>query len=459
MGRYQWSLWTLCGFGWLADQMLLQMLALIQTQAQADLGYSTTKAGGITSCYFAGLAIGASFWGIMSDVWGRKPAFLCTLSTAGLFAIFLGAQANYAGLCAMAALMGTGTGGNLPLDGAIFLEASPGNVQRMLMLLSVFWSIGQLIASLVAWGFIGYPVDQSWRYTCYTLGCIVIFMFICRFLFPFEESPKNLLANGKPTQAIANLNKIAKLNKRPERIEIGDLNLTENSLGSKSFSGTDVTTMDILRANFRDFDFQRVKSLFATKKMAATTIIVWLLWIFIQVGYSSFNAFLPRYLQEKGVGAGKTIDETYLEYVIISVCGLPGSFLALVMVEIPYVGRKGTMAIGAAVGAASLALFAKLKSSGGQLAAACIQSFIQNGLFYAVLYAYSPEVFPTAVRGTAVGLASMLARVFAVWVPVSTGALLEVSTDLPLIIAAVFFGLLVPLSLALPIETKGRQAL
>jgi hypothetical protein len=111
MGRYQWSLWTLCGFGWLADQALLQLLSLIQTQAQEDIGYSTVKAGGVTSCYFAGLAVGASFWGIMSDIWGRKPAFLCTLSTAGLFAIFLGAQKNYAGICAMAAFMGTGTGG------------------------------------------------------------------------------------------------------------------------------------------------------------------------------------------------------------------------------------------------------------------------------------------------------------------------------------------------------------
>jgi hypothetical protein len=348
---------------------------------------------------------------------------------------------------------------NLPLDGAIFLEAAPAKIQRMLMLLSVFWSVGQLIASLVAWGFIGYPIEQSWRYTCYTMGCIVMFMFFCRFFFPFEESPKNLLANGKPQQAIKNLNRIAQINRRVERIELSDLDLTSDSLGSKTFSGNDVKTMDILHASFKDFDLQRVKSLFATKRMAATTTIVWLLWIFIQIGYSSFNAFLPRYLQEKGVNAGKTIDEAYLEYVIISVCGLPGSFLALVMVEVPYIGRKGTMAIGAAVGAASLALFAKLESSGGQLAAACIQSFIQNGLFYAVLYAYSPEVFPTAVRGTAVGLASMLARVFALWVPVTTGSLLEISTELPLIIAAVFFGLLVPLSLALPIETKGRHAL
>lgn len=82
------------------------------------------------------------------------------------------------------------------------------------------------------------------------------------------------------------------------------------------------------------------------------------------------------------------------------------------------------MAISAAGSAICLALFVKLESPAGQLAANCFQCFLQN-IFYAVLYAYrytilvfcltiSPEVFPTYVRGTGVGFASMLARICAI---------------------------------------------
>jgi hypothetical protein len=143
MGRYQWHLWVLCGFGWIADQMLLQMLAVIQPRVQAEFNLDGFKVGGITTSFFAGLAAGASFWGIGADIWGRKLAFNCTLLTAGVFGLAMGGQMNYAGLCGIAAAIATGTGGNLPLDGAIYLEASPRVNQRCLMLMSIFWCIGQ----------------------------------------------------------------------------------------------------------------------------------------------------------------------------------------------------------------------------------------------------------------------------------------------------------------------------
>lgn len=71
----------------------------------------------------------------------------------------------------------------------------------------------------------------------------------------------------------------------------------------------------------------------------------------------------------------------------ISLAGIPGSFVAMYTVDLRYIGRKGVMAISAAGSAACLALFATLKSAGGQLAANCVQAFLQN-IFYAVLYAY-----------------------------------------------------------------------
>jgi len=125
------------------------MLAIIQPRVQAEFNIDGYRVGGITSSYFAGLATGATFWGYGADMWGRKIAFNFTLLTAGIFGTAMGGQMGYAGLCGIAAAMGTGTGGNLPLDGAIYLETSPRVNQRVLMLMSIFWCFGQRISQLI----------------------------------------------------------------------------------------------------------------------------------------------------------------------------------------------------------------------------------------------------------------------------------------------------------------------
>jgi MFS family permease len=81
-----------------------------------------------TLALFTGLCIGASFWGTASDVIGRRLAFNMTLFLAGAF--------------------GLGVGGNLPVDGALFLEFLPFESGNLLTLLSVFWPVGQLISLL-----------------------------------------------------------------------------------------------------------------------------------------------------------------------------------------------------------------------------------------------------------------------------------------------------------------------
>lgn len=50
------------------------------------------------------------------------------------------------GACGLFAALGTGVGGNLPVDGALFLEFLPTASGRHLTLLSVWWPVGQLVA-------------------------------------------------------------------------------------------------------------------------------------------------------------------------------------------------------------------------------------------------------------------------------------------------------------------------
>jgi MFS family permease len=210
-------------------------------QISVEFGLSETEVRYTTLSLFFGLCIGASFWGIASDVVGRRLAFNFTLFLAGTFGLASGGGPNRIGTCALYACIGLGVGGNLPVDGALFLEALPQTSGSILTLLSVFWPVGNLIASLreyhyflhsalqltaeVAWAYIpnfsctpGAPCTKAdnmgWRYLILTLGAITFSMWICRFfLFHLYELPKFLLSRGRQVEAVATVYGIASYNK------------------------------------------------------------------------------------------------------------------------------------------------------------------------------------------------------------------------------------------------------
>jgi MFS family permease len=136
---------------------------------------------------------GAAWWGISSDILGRRLAFNCTLAIAGVFGIAVGGGSSWVGICGMFAALGFGVGGSLPVDGALFLEFLPYASGNLLTMLSVAWPLGQLFSSLVAMLFISSnscaeneectrEKNMGWRYTTFTLGSITFVMFLCRFL-------------------------------------------------------------------------------------------------------------------------------------------------------------------------------------------------------------------------------------------------------------------------------------
>ena len=134
MGKYQWKLFALCGFGWAADNLWLQGVAIILPQVGKE--FQPAHQTFLTLALYIGLIIGAAFWGIGADLMGRQLAFNLTLFAAAVFGTAAGSGPNFIGTAAMVACIGIGTGGNLPVDGAIFLEFVPGRNQYLLTMYS-----------------------------------------------------------------------------------------------------------------------------------------------------------------------------------------------------------------------------------------------------------------------------------------------------------------------------------
>ncbi|KAH9989595.1 MFS general substrate transporter [Xylariaceae sp. FL0662B] len=482
MGRYQWELFVLCGFGWLADNLWLQGVALTLTPLASEFGISNTEVRYTTLSLFTGLCIGASFWGTASDLIGRRLAFNCTLFLAGLFGLASGGGPNWIGTCSLYACIGLGVGGNLPVDGALFLEFLPFASGNLLTLLSVFWPVGQLISSLVAWGFIpNYSCPESgdgsvsckltggqepccsrdqnmgWRYLVLTLGAFTFVMFILRFFFfHLYESPKFLLSRGRQAEAVAVVHGIAHKNHAKTWLTVEILEKVGGV--SEVVENEKLGTVEIIRRNLGKFSTDRIGPLFRGKRLSITTVLIWLMWTTIGMGYPLFNAFLPQYLVNSGSGQPTSTNIVYRNYAITSIVGVPGSIFACYTVEIKYIGRKGTMAIATAISGMFLFLFTTSTDSNIQLVFSSLEALFQN-IMYGVLYAYTPEVFPAPNRGTGTGISSFLNRVAGLCAPIVAVHAGQANPLAPIYASGGLFLAAFVAMCFLPIETRGKQSL
>ena len=117
-------------------------------------------------------------------------------------------------------------------------------------------------------------------------------------------------------------------------------------------------------------------------------------------------------------------------------------------------GRKGTMALSSFGSSLSLFLFSIISSRVTMLLSSSAVSFLAT-LLYAVIYGYTPEVFDTNVRGTAVGTSSGLSRVAGIISPIVCGILFTIASALPLYVSIVGFGIVGICVVLLPYETRG----
>ncbi|KAI8854586.1 major facilitator superfamily domain-containing protein [Chytridium lagenaria] len=507
MGAYQWKLFILCGFGWLADNMWLQGISVAIPGLQRDFDVPDAWMGLGTSSAFIGMMLGAAFWGPVSDTIGRKPAFTMTLLITVAFGGLASGASTFGWYCVMLVGMGIGVGGNLPVDGALFLEFVPPSHQNLLTLLSLFWPAGQLVASTAAWWLIPTascppmpspcpdPLinNRGWRRLLLFLSILTFIMLILRVVcFRMLESPKFLVARGRYREAVEVLRRLAEENGKNEEMSCGRRLLVgveelEGRRGPMQRFGEAGPSTGLLErcpptpGDWADWwrsvsggvEYRRVggegtrggeaewkqtlNQLFGDE-LRRTTILVWIIWSLISCGYTMFNGFLAKFLgNASDRTTPQTPDETFRDIFIISIMGIPGSVIGMILIE-TRLGRRGTMAISAFGTAVSLFLFTLSTSSLNQLLSSCLAAVLQN-VMYGVLYCYTPEVFDSQVRGTATGVASSLSRIFGTMAPLMTGTLLTISPTLPLYVSSALIFLSSVAMVMLPIETRGRQAL
>ncbi|KAI0667722.1 MFS general substrate transporter [Trametes maxima] len=475
MGRYQWYLFIVAGFGWFSDNLWPIVTGLILDPVVNEFGFQGPflKLG-----QNIGLLVGAAFWGVASDVWGRKWCFNLTLLITGVFAIAAGASPNAIALCSLAAVWSVGVGGNLPVDSAVFLEFIPASHQYLLTILSIWWAFGQLVGSLVAWPLIANfscasasdcprASNQGWRYFLYTMGGLMMFFFVLRFfVFHMHESPKFLMGRGRDADAVAVVHAVARYNGQASGLTLEMLEEVDRRLdggagktkGDEDGRGIDTSARGAVMRKLATFGGSHVKGLFATKKLAYSTTLLIIVWALIGLAFPLYNGFVTFFLATRGADFGDgSVYITYRNQVILSVIGVPGALLAGYMVELPYLGRKGTLAISTIITGVFLFASTTARTSNALLGWNCGFTFTSN-VMYGVLYAVSPELFPTKDRGTGNAIVGSANRVFGIMAPI-IALYADLSTPVPIWVAGALFLVSGLICLLLPFEPRGKASI
>ncbi|WP_431089251.1 MFS transporter [Paenibacillus sp. 8b26] len=183
-----------------------------------------------------------------------------------------------------------------------------------------------------------------------------------------------------------------------------------------------------------------------------STLMLWILWFTVVFSYYGMFLWLPSIMFMKGFELVKSF-----EYVLImTLAQLPGYFTAAYLIE--KLGRKFVLIVYLLLTAVSAIWFGTSETAGMLLAAGICLSFFNLGAWGA-MYAYTPELYPTAVRSTGVGMAAAFGRIGGVIGPFLVGMLVGQGMAIQSIFVIFFVAILIGAAAVwlFGTETKNRE--
>lgn len=347
----------IAGTGWMFDAMDVGMLSFIIAALKVEWDLTAQQMGWIGSIQSIGMAVGALIFGVMADRIGRKNVFIITLL---LFSLGSGVSALATGLFMFLVLrffIGMGLGGELPVASTLVSESVPAEKRGRVVVL----------------------LESFWA-AGWLIAAIISYFVIPKFGWQIA-----LLLSAAPALYALYL-----------RINLPDSPRYEAVKKTKKIS-----VMESLAALW-------------SNEHRRQTIMLWIVWFCVVFSYYGMFLWLPSVMVMKGFSLIKSF-----QYVLImTLAQLPGYFTAAWCIE--RFGRKFVLIVYLLGTAISAYLFGNADTEAFLMIFGILLSFFNLGA-WGGLYAYTPEQYPTVIRGTGSGMAASFGRVGGVLGPLLVG--------------------------------------
>ena len=427
MTSYQRGIFLIIATAWFFDSMDLGTLTFVLGSMKAEFGLTTAQAGLLSSMSFLGMFLGASTAGMLADRFGRTIVFQTSMVFWGVGSFLCGYAPDVVLLAVARVILGFGMGMEFPVAQSIVSEILPAKKRgKYMALLEGFWPIGFIAAGLLCYGVLSV---SDWRTVFYLEAIPAVFLLFIRLWVP--ESPRWLATRGRNKEASAVLDKI----ERKVMARTGGRELPPP-----------VMIKSAQTAVSNRFSFMELWS----GPYAKRTVMIWSLWFFALLGYYGLTTWLSALLQQAGFEVTKSVFYT----ILISLAGIPGFITAAWLVEAW--GRKSTCVL-MLLGSAGASYFYGTAASMGQLIGfGLVMQFFLFGM-WSVLYAYTPELYPTRARATGAGCASAIGRLGSLLGPYIVGVVLPTAGQIGVFsLGAGAFVVAALVVLFLGEETKGK---
>uniref|UniRef100_A0A8C7M0J5 Synaptic vesicle glycoprotein 2C n=1 Tax=Oncorhynchus mykiss TaxID=8022 RepID=A0A8C7M0J5_ONCMY len=230
-GRFQWQLFFVLGMALMSDGVEVFVVGFVLPSAETDMCVPNSGAGWLGSIVYLGMMVGAFFWGGLSDKVGRKQCLLIAMSVNGFFSFLSSFVQGYGMFLFCRMFSGFGIGGVVPIVFPYFAEFLAREKRgEHLSWLCMFWMIGGIYASAMAWLIIPH---YGWSFSmgsAYQFHSWRVFVVVCALpcvcavvaLTFMPESPRFFLEMGKHDEAWMVLKQIHDTNMRargePEKV-------------------------------------------------------------------------------------------------------------------------------------------------------------------------------------------------------------------------------------------------
>jgi putative MFS transporter len=405
---------TVLGAGTFFDAYDGLAMATALSVAFTSLHIGFVNAGVLLGTAYLGQFVGAILVGALADTYGRKSAFVLAIVWFSVFALASAFSMNFSSLLWLRIVQGIGLGAEIPAASALFSELLNRHARgRNYILYQNTFGWGVMLTPLVGAGIIrAFGPEAGWRVVLGAGGlAILIVPFALRAL---PESPRWLVNRGRSARAEAVV-----------------------SAFEVSYTATGKELPPVAPLSHPDTERTRFAELLSARYLRRT-VLIWTMFGTSFFVIYAFTVWLPTlYVQVGGLPATESL---LLTAINGSIYVLSGYLLAFVVDRL---GRRLVFVVCFLIAAAGALIGVLVAGAFGLLGwpvlfGVTVLMTIGSYPVSIGCYLYGPELFPTRMRGWAVGTGSGVQRLATVLAPIVVGALVSAASSKAAGVAVVF---------------------